>query len=80
MPNTVDLVVENNSEVVLVDLIPLDQSSFKDIHYGPTESSNWILPERVLMSAYPGDLDDEKSKTKIEQLLKAGINCFVCLQ
>ncbi|EFC37029.1 predicted protein [Naegleria gruberi] len=67
-------------EYKLPSLIEFNNPLFKEIHYGPTDTSNWLIPNRILMSAYPGDLNLEKSKIKISQLLKSGINCFVCLQ
>ena len=72
----------SSSKIVnnLPELVPFDDPNFKEIHYGPTDASNWLIPNRVLMSGYPGDLDSEKAKLKIANLLKAGINCFICLQ
>jgi len=64
----------------LPELVPLDHASFKELHQGPTSESNWIIPGRVMMSSYPNDLVPQKGKEKIEKLMKAGINCFVCLQ
>ena len=57
----------------------LDQD-FVNIHRGPTATSNWLIPNRVLMSAYPGDKDSRVATQKIKAVLDAGIRTFVCLQ
>ncbi|KAL9646090.1 hypothetical protein ABK040_007968 [Willaertia magna] len=64
----------------LPTLVPLNSHNFKELHLGPTSESNWLMPNKILMSAYPGDLKPEKAKEKIKLLIDSGINCFVCLQ
>ncbi|KAG2374298.1 hypothetical protein C9374_010868 [Naegleria lovaniensis] len=64
----------------LPPLVPMNHQEFTSIHRGPTDESNWLIPQRVLMSAYPGDLKQELAQQKIEKLIQSGINCFVCLQ
>ena len=71
---------ETTTSVLLPSLVPINDPLFKNIHFGPTDSSNWLIPDRLVMSAYPGDLDSKKAEEKIAQLLQAGINCFVNLQ
>ncbi len=41
---------------------------------------NWLIPQRVMLSSFPGDLNVGIARTKISAVLSAGINCFVCLQ
>jgi len=55
-------------------------ADFKAIFAGPTSCSNWLIPNAILMSAYPGDLDDAKAKHKAQQYVQAGITTYVCLQ
>jgi protein-tyrosine phosphatase len=55
-------------------------TQFLSQHRGPTATSNWLLPNRYLMSAYPGDPSEEKARLKVKLLLGAGIRTFVCLQ
>src|SRR4051812_31163454 len=50
------------------------------MHQGPTDTSNWLVPGRILMSAYPGDITKTKARLKAVQLIEAGITTFVCLQ
>lgn len=47
---------------------------------GPTPQSNWLIPQRVLMSAYPGDPKVDKTEAKLRKVLDANIQTFVCLQ
>eukprot|EP01117_Protostelium_nocturnum_P014209 TRINITY_DN5387_c0_g1_i1.p1 TRINITY_DN5387_c0_g1~~TRINITY_DN5387_c0_g1_i1.p1 ORF type:complete len:195 (-),score=50.31 TRINITY_DN5387_c0_g1_i1:187-771(-) len=51
-----------------------------DEHLGVTDTSNWLIPQRVLMSAYPGDLDEKIAENKMLSLLQCGISTFLCLQ
>nr|CAG4709578.1 unnamed protein product [Naegleria fowleri] len=64
----------------LPPLLPMDHPEFISTHRGPIDESNWLIPQRVLMSAYPGDLKPQVAQQKIETLIQRGINCFVCLQ
>ncbi|KAL0485282.1 tyrosine phosphatase [Acrasis kona] len=53
---------------------------FVNAHRGPTSESNWLIPKRVLMSAYPGDLVEAQALLKSQQIIFGGINVLVCLQ
>jgi hypothetical protein len=55
-------------------------TEFVQIHEGPTDTSNWLIPGRILMSAYPSDQQSAKALLKARQLLTGGIRTFVCLQ
>ena len=39
---------------------------------GPTDSSNWVIPGRLLTGAYPGGFSSEGTRGDITKLLKAG--------
>ena len=39
---------------------------------GPTESSNWVVPGRLLTGGYPGDYNYEDSCSNIRKILAAG--------
>lgn len=54
--------------------------NFVQIFRGPTKTSNWLIPGRVLMSAFPGDHSHAEAQSKISSILDAGIETFVCLQ
>eukprot|EP01120_Amphizonella_sp_Union-15-10_P017702 TRINITY_DN9915_c0_g1_i1.p1 TRINITY_DN9915_c0_g1~~TRINITY_DN9915_c0_g1_i1.p1 ORF type:complete len:225 (+),score=40.88 TRINITY_DN9915_c0_g1_i1:52-675(+) len=61
------------------DLIPpLEEPSEK--HLGPTDTSNWVIYGRVIAGAYPGDLVPKVALSKVENIIKAGVTVFVCLQ
>lgn len=47
--------------------------SDKNIYKGPTSESNWLIPGRLLVGAYPSEDDD------LEKIMESGINTFVCL-
>lgn len=41
---------------------------------------NWLVPQLIMLSSFPGDYNVAIARTKIAAVLTAGINCFVCLQ
>lgn len=45
----------------------------------PYLDSYWVLPDKFLAGAYPGDLDEEKSRHKIQSLINAGIDSIIDL-
>lgn len=50
---------------------------------GPTDESNWIIPHKILASAYPSapyDHDGRITRSKIKSMYDAGIRHIVCLQ
>ena len=47
---------------------------------GPTVYSNWVIPGRVMVGAYPGMLDDKLNDKSLRLFLKLGIDTFCCLQ
>jgi protein-tyrosine phosphatase len=53
---------------------------FVHTHQGPIDVSNWLIPNRVLMSAYPGDPNHTKAQQKISSILGCHITTWVCLQ
>ena len=52
-----------------------------EIYTGPTEESNWLIPNILLVGAYPSDSsgNPELSTSIQKKLLDVGINTFVCL-
>jgi len=51
-----------------------------DNYCGPTPESNWVVPNMLLVGAYPASTDDEETLDLITSILKQGVNKFVCLQ
>lgn len=49
-------------------------------YYGPTTESNWVIPNVLLVGAYPATQDDEETFEILTSILKLGIKKFVCLQ
>jgi hypothetical protein len=47
---------------------------------GPTPESNWVVPGKLLVGAYPASNDDEETLCLITSILRWGITKFVCLQ
>lgn len=45
----------------------------------PYLDSYWVLPDRFLAGAYPGDLEAEKARHKIQSLIHTGIQTIVDL-
>eukprot|EP01113_Clastostelium_recurvatum_P047110 TRINITY_DN8346_c1_g2_i1.p1 TRINITY_DN8346_c1_g2~~TRINITY_DN8346_c1_g2_i1.p1 ORF type:complete len:196 (-),score=33.58 TRINITY_DN8346_c1_g2_i1:197-784(-) len=60
----------------LLDL--LDPNVRKHI-CGPHESSNWVVPGRILVGESPRS-NDAKASGLLSSLIQAGVRCFVCLQ
>ena len=51
-------------------------NEFFATYQGVTDTSNWIIPHRVLMSAYPGDQIEEIAISKLNSFLNAGLFFF----
>ena len=51
-----------------------------DSYCGPTPESNWVVPNLLLVGAYPASTDDEETLDLITSILKEGVTKFVCLQ
>ena len=47
---------------------------------GPTPESNWVVPGKLLVGAYPASTDDAETLDLITSILNLGIKKFVCLQ
>jgi protein-tyrosine phosphatase len=52
----------------------------KEVYMGPTPESNWVIPNVLLVGAFPASQDDDETFLLISEILKLGINKFVCLQ
>lgn len=61
------------------ELEDLQSMAFKK-YCGPTPESNWVIPGKLLVGAYPASKDDDESFYLLSSILKYGINKFVCLQ
>lgn len=61
---------------------PLDAVRVVDpaVYCGPTEESNWVVPSRLLVGAYPGAVHDELNDRILRGILDLGVRTFVCLQ
>jgi hypothetical protein len=49
-------------------------------YVGPTPESNWVIPGRLLVGAYPASRDDNETSQLLTSILKFGVTKFVCLQ
>lgn len=47
---------------------------------GPTEYTNWVIPEVLMAGCYPGALEDARHTDILRRILNKGIDTFVCLQ
>lgn len=45
----------------------------------PYLDSYWVLPGRFLAGAYPGGIDEETTRKKLQSLIHAGIDCIIDL-
>lgn len=51
-----------------------------DKYVGPTPESNWVVPGKLLVGAYPASADDAETLDLITSILRNGATKFVCLQ
>lgn len=49
-------------------------------YLGPTMESNWVLPGRLLVGAYPASMNDSHHAHLLCTILLQGVSTFVCLQ
>jgi hypothetical protein len=47
---------------------------------GPTEESNWVIFNHLLVGAYPSSTHDAVNEHILKGILKLGCTTFVCLQ
>jgi hypothetical protein len=47
---------------------------------GPTPESNWVIPGKLLVGAYPASQDDSETFELLTSILRLGVNQFICLQ
>lgn len=57
-----------------------DHNITYDKYVGPTPESNWVIPGKLLVGAYPASADDTETFELLTSILKLGITKFVCLQ
>mmetsp|Transcript_36578 Transcript_36578/g.37247 ORF Transcript_36578/g.37247 Transcript_36578/m.37247 type:complete len:562 (+) Transcript_36578:421-2106(+) len=51
-----------------------------DNYCGPTPESNWVIPGKILVGAYPASVDDQETFELLTSIMLLGITKFVCLQ
>lgn len=61
-------------------LFPLDVECCKHDYSGPTSESNWIIPGRVLVGAFPAAPCDMETFTTLSAIMNEKVTMFVCLQ
>lgn len=47
---------------------------------GPTDESNWVLKNRLIIGAYPGAVDETLHQDLLTKIMRARVTTFVCLQ
>jgi len=57
-----------------------DSTITKQRYMGPTPESNWVIPGKLLVGAYPCSNDDTETFELLTGILKCGVDTFVCLQ
>lgn len=60
--------------------LPLLDDLDKESIYGPTKTSNWVIPGRLIQGAYPGHQDAFQHEIIVRKVLAAGVDVFVCVQ
>eukprot|EP01029_Cantina_marsupialis_P004874 TRINITY_DN1515_c0_g1_i1.p1 TRINITY_DN1515_c0_g1~~TRINITY_DN1515_c0_g1_i1.p1 ORF type:complete len:783 (+),score=226.63 TRINITY_DN1515_c0_g1_i1:40-2349(+) len=56
-------------------------TSVNPIDYrGPTQESNWLLPNRIMAGAFPACENDGITRSVLRKLMNLGVTTFVCLQ
>lgn len=50
------------------------------VYRGPTDESNWVIPGKLMVGAYPASLDQALHERQLSSILDLGIRTFVCLQ
>lgn len=60
-------------------LEPLSELTLEK-YCGPTPESNWVIPGKLLVGAFPASENDEDTFCLLSSILKCNINKFVCLQ
>ena len=54
--------------------------SKRDQYVGPTTESNWVIPGKLLVGAFPGVTDDDENMSLLWSILTCKITTFCCLQ
>lgn len=62
----------------LDNLAEIDQK--RDVYVGPTMESNWVLPGKLLVGAYPASVSDVHHAQLLCAILLKGVSTFACLQ
>ncbi len=51
-----------------------------DRYCGPTPESNWVIPGKLLVGAFPASASDEETFDLLTSIMQYGVTKFVCLQ
>jgi len=63
-----------NQQILIVEPHVIILPNFYEGDYkGPTDFCNWVIPDRLLMGAYP------KRRTLLSSMLEAGVTTFINL-
>jgi len=62
------------------DALDEEESIIYDTYVGPTPESNWLIPSRIMVGAFPASEDDNETDELISSLLFSRVSTFVCLQ
>ncbi len=46
----------------------------------PLPQTWWVEPGRLLAGGFPGDMDPNRARKRLQRLLQAGVRCFISLQ
>jgi protein-tyrosine phosphatase len=70
-----------HKEWAFQELEPFNSIARRGMDYcGPSDESNWVLPDVLLVGAFPGVPDDDENWELITSILGLGVTTFVCLQ
>lgn len=72
-----DYIDYTNSSFIPLEPVP---SLTLDKYCGPTPESNWVIPDRLLVGAYPASQSDVETFELLISILKLKTTTFVCLQ
>ncbi|CAN0590318.1 unnamed protein product, partial [Laminaria digitata] len=62
---------KSSSFPAIEELATIDQK--RDVYLGPTMESNWVLPGRLLVGAYPASMNDSHHAHLLCTILLQGV-------
>ena len=75
-----DVNKNSNGNTYIFPTLESEESLSFDLYCGPTPESNWVIPGKLLVGAYPASQSDDETFDLITSILKFGVSKFVCLQ